>query len=525
MASRDRKAVRIDGPAGRPSFTGSPPVVVVVGGGIAGLAAATSLAERGARVVLCEREDHLGGRAGGWPTRLADGSAATMTRGFHAFFRQYYNLRALLRRVDPHGDALVGLPDYPLWHADGHRDGFAGLPTAVPWNALGFLARSRTFRWRDLRDVDARVALPLLDVSVPRTYHELDRLDAADYLARLRFPEAAHALAFEVFSRSFFAHPSRMSAAELVTMFHTYFLGSSEGLLFDVAADPFPHRLWDPLGRRLTDLGATVRTGVEVTAVSRGGPKRFTVHSASAAAALGGATADGGVIAADAVVLALDVRGLRRVVESSPELGDRPWRADVARLETAPRFLVSRYWLDRPVAADRPGFVGTSGYGLLDNVSVLDRYEHEARAWASRTGGAVVELHGYSLPDEVDGAAARGLLLEQLHEVYPETKAARVVDERHELRADCPLFPPGGFPHRPPVPTPEPFLVLAGDLVRIDLPVALMERAATTGFAAANHLLRRWGVAGTPLWSVPTAGRVPLLRAIARKWGHNPQPG
>ena len=24
-----------------------------------------------------------------------------MNRGFHAFFRQYYNLRALLRRVDP----------------------------------------------------------------------------------------------------------------------------------------------------------------------------------------------------------------------------------------------------------------------------------------------------------------------------------------------------------------------------------------------------------------------------------------
>ena len=24
-----------------------------------------------------------------------------MSRGFHAFFRQYYNLRALLRRADP----------------------------------------------------------------------------------------------------------------------------------------------------------------------------------------------------------------------------------------------------------------------------------------------------------------------------------------------------------------------------------------------------------------------------------------
>lgn len=483
--------------------------MVVVGGGIAGLAAATVLAERGARVVLCEREDHLGGRVGGWGTRLADGSHATMTRGFHAFFRQYYNLRSLLARVDHSGTALVGLPDYPLWHADGHRDGFAGLPRAVPWNALAFLARSPSFRWRDLASVDARAALPLLDVSVPRTYHELDALDAAAYLERIRFPRAAHALAFEVFSRSFFADPSRLSAAELATMFHIYFLGSGEGLLFDVAADPFPHALWNPLGRYLASLGAEVRTGAEVLGVAKG--ERFTVHLAAEA------------LTADAVVLALDVGGLRRVVADSP-LGTPAWRADVAALDSAPPFLVSRYWLDRPVRPDRPGFLGTAGHDLLDNVSVLDAYEHEARAWAARTGGSVVELHGYSIPPGVTEAEARARLVDRLHRVYPETRDAGVVDERHELRADCPLFPPGSFARRPTVRTPVPGLVLAGDLVRVDLPVALMERAATTGFAAANELLASWGVAGTDLWTVPTRGRVPLLRAVARRFGRTPSP-
>ncbi|WP_123747975.1 FAD-dependent oxidoreductase [Saccharothrix texasensis] len=508
---RDRRAVRVAAPAGRARFDGEAPTVVVVGAGIAGLAAATVLAERGARVVVCEREHHLGGRVGGWPTTLADGSQVTMTRGFHAFFRQYYNLRALLRRVDPGGRALVGLPDYPLWHTGGHRDGFAGLPTTLPWNALAFLRRSPTFRWSDLPSVDARAALPLLDVSVPEVYRELDGLDAATYLERIRFPRPAHALAFEVFSRSFFAHPSRMSAAELAVMFHIYFLGSAEGLLFDVAADPFPHALWEPLGRHLAELGATVRRGVEVGSVRPGGPKRFAVD------------VSGDVLDADAVVLAADVPGLRRVVAASPRLGDAAWRERIAELRTAPPFLVSRYWLDRPVDPDRPGFLGTSGYGLLDNVSVLDHYEHEARAWAARTGGSVVELHGYALPaDEPD---PRARLWEQLTEVYPETKRANVVDERHELRADCPLFPAGGFARRPTVTTPDDHLVLAGDLVRIDLPVALMERAATTGFDAANRLLSRWGVAGTELWSVPTAGRGPVLRAVARRWGRTPVDG
>ncbi|MFE9746902.1 FAD-dependent oxidoreductase [Saccharothrix saharensis] len=508
MKPRDRKAVRIAGPVGRPRFDDAVPTVAVIGAGIAGLAAATILAERGARVVVCEREHHLGGRVGGWPTTLADGSEVTMTRGFHAFFRQYYNLRALLGRVDTAGTALVGLPDYPLWHAGGHRDGFAGLPTALPWNALAFLRRSPTFRWADLPSVDARAALPLLDVSAPRVYEELDHLDAATYLERIRFPKPAHALAFEVFSRSFFAHPSRMSAAELALMFHIYFLGSSEGLLFDVAADPFPHGLWEPLARRLAELGADVRRGVEVRSVRPGSTRRFTVDVA------------GGALDADAVVLAADVPGLRRLVAASPGLGDAAWRERIAELRTAPPFLVSRYWLDRPVEPDRPGFLGTSGYGLLDNVSVLDHYEHEARAWAARTGGSVVELHGYALPSDEPDARAR--LWEQLTEVYPETKRAGVVDERHELRSDCPLFPAGGFARRPTVRTPDDFLVLAGDLVRIDLPVALMERAATTGFAAANRLLSRWGVAGTDLWTVPTAGRGPVLRAVARRWGRTP---
>ena len=46
--------------------------------------------------------------------------------------------------------------------------------------------------------------------------------------------------------------------------------------------------------------------------------------------------------------------------------------------------------------------------------------------------------------------------------------------------------------------------MLAGDGIRIDLPVALMERAATTGWVAANHLLSDFGLAGTPCTRFPT---------------------
>jgi len=48
----------------------------------------------------------------------------------------------------------------------------------------------------------------------------------------------------------------------------------------------------------------------------------------------------------------------------------------------------------------------------------------------------------------------------------------------------------------------------------------LMERAATTGWAAANHLLAEWGVRGHDLYTVPTHGRSALLRRLATRESH-----
>ncbi|MFJ5219200.1 FAD-dependent oxidoreductase [Streptomyces sp. NPDC088354] len=509
---RDAKAVLWRATSGFERAAAAGPSAAVVGGGIAGLAAATGLAERGVRVDLLERAETLGGRAAGWPTTLADGSTATMSRGFHAFFRQYYNLRGLLRRVDPALGSLRPLTDYPLRRADGAGDSFRNVPRTPPWSVLGFVALSPSFSWSGLTRMNPRAALPLLDVRVPDVYERLDTISAQKFLDDIRFPEQARDLAFEVFSRSFFADPGELSAAELVLMFHIYFLGSAEGLLFDVPGEPYPQALWDPLADHLSGLGATVRTGTTVLAVTpcaEGFRLARTVPGSS-----GGVQED----RYDAVVLALDSAGLRSVVGASPGLGDATWRTGIEQLRQAPPFLVSRYWLDRPVRRERPGFLGTSGYGPVDNVSVLSHWEGEAARWAQATGGSVVELHAYAVDPAADRTGVEAAALRELSRIYPECTGARVVDVRHEWRQDCPLFAVGGYQDRPAVRTAHPRLALAGDLVRTALPVALMERAATTGIQAANALLSTWGVRGHPLWSVPLGGRNAFLRALAR-WG------
>lgn len=261
-AHADRRRRTLPAPTGLPDAGALPsrPRVAVVGGGIAGLAAATGLAERGVAVEVIEREPYLGGRVGGWTER--DGSVdLAMNRGFHAFFRQYYNLRALLARIDPRLRMLTPVEDYPLIDGAGRRDSFRGLPRTPPWNAVAFAARSPTFRLRDFTRIDARAAAPLAAVSVPGTYERLDHIDAAAFLENIRFPEAARHLAFEVFSRSFFADPAKLSAAELATMFHIYFLGSAEGLIFDVPCANYDSALWQPMCGYLEGRGVRFRLG------------------------------------------------------------------------------------------------------------------------------------------------------------------------------------------------------------------------------------------------------------------------
>ena len=189
----------------------------------------------------------------------------------------------------------------------------------------------------------------------------------------------------------------------------------------------------------------------------------------------------------------------------------------MAGLRTAPPFVVQRLWLDRPVDAGRPAFLGTGGLEPVDNISVVSNYERDAAEWARAHNGSVVEVHSYSVVDPPPFEGLRERMLARLHQLYPETAAANIVGETLLLRDDCPLFSPGAYQSRPTVDTPVAGLMLAGDGIRIDLPVALMERAATTGWTAANRLLAGWGVSGHTLHTVPVQGRSPVLRRLATR--------
>ena len=501
---RDRRAVRIAGPDAtrrQPArLSGAESLrVTVVGGGLAGMAAAVSLAERGAVVTVREAGPVLGGRLSSWPDTLNDGAGGgpiQMERGFHAFFRQYYNARALLRRIDPTLSFLRACDDYPLYGPNGSFQSFASLPATPPLNLAVLVKRTPALNLAGLRGINGDAAAEMLGFDGDDTYARFDAISAKDYLDQVNFPADARRMLFEVFAHSFFNPEEVMSAGEMLMMFHLYFCGSAEGILFDVLDGPFGEAVWTPLQRYAESLGV-----------------RFTVGDPVAVLAEPG---DG-----EAVVLATNVDALRGIVEHNPWIGrgDGEWEARVASRRQAPPFAVLRLWLDRDVAPDRAPFAGTAALGILDNISCVHRYQDEARSWARRTGGSVIELHAYALPESHhhDEPRVRAELVEQMRAVYPETRDARVLDERCLLRDDCPSFEVGSYAGRLSVATPHPRVVLAGDHVRLTFPTALMERAVTSGFLAANALLGPFDVVPEPIWSVPTRGVLASLQAWQRR--------
>jgi isorenieratene synthase len=294
-----------------------------------------------------------------------------------------------------------------------------------------------------------------------------------------------------------------MSAAELVAMFHFFFLANPEGLGMDAPHADYSSAIWAPLRRYLEQRGTQIRTGTPVTAIDGGRPGPWRVH-----------TGTGGMLTAEEVVLATDAGMAARILAASPRAtsGDQRLAAVAAQPRTGPPYAVARYWLDGDVRPERAPFTSIADPGVLDSVTLYHRFEAGARSWHERTGGSVIELHAYACPPGVAAAELGATMLAELGRLWPETRRLRQVDQYCQVGTDAAGFPVGGHASTPGVRTAVPGLTLAGDWVATPFPSALMERAAATGIGAANTILAARGYRTEPVWSVPPRG------ILARRW-------
>lgn len=461
--------------------------VAVIGGGIAGISAAANLAERGFAVTLYEKDHFLGGKVGAW-TFESKGETLGVEHGFHAFFRQYHNLRSFMKKIGAY-DNLIPIDDYVILLQNGDKQAFKSLDVTPGLNVLD-MRRHGVFNFLTFLNPLSIPFLHLLRYDREKTFRQFDNESFDSYARRTMMPKKMR-LVFNSFARAFFSEPGKMSMAELIKGFHFYFLSNEDGLLYDVLNDDFQTSFLDHCEQFITTHGGVIKKGNPVTTLEKT-ENGFTVNEK----------------AYDYCVLCTDVKHTRPLVGQSVTLQQYPgFAAQIAGLKSSDRYAVYRLWTDKFETQDLPFFVFTDRLQCLDSVTLYHRMEKTSTAWSQEHKGGIYELHCYALPDDLkEDAAIKAQLLAELYHYFPELKGMAIRHEYFQHRHDFPAFHTGLYTERPGVETEVPGLYLAGDWVKMDNCSMLMEAAYTSGALAANAILRENDLQEHPLESVPLKG-------------------
>ena len=250
-----------------PYRTNQPKSVIVVGGGLAGLAAAHELSQRGFRVTVLERSPQLGGKVASWQINV-NGESMMMEHGFHGFFPQYYNLWSLIEEINIR-DNFKSLDYYSVvYKGDRYQpEVFRPSHSAFPWNIVD-LAVSSTNRLRwglNLTNPQHwQVFREITGFNSAHSYARLDDMSVTEWVNK-GIPRGLYDLYFLPFAKSSLNSPDVLSAGELMQFFHFYFFGNPEGLAFNGTRQDMGRSLVDPIARSIVDKGGKILTEVSVS--------------------------------------------------------------------------------------------------------------------------------------------------------------------------------------------------------------------------------------------------------------------
>ncbi len=251
-----------------PTRLSNPATAIVIGAGLAGLAAAYELSQRGVAVTLLERSPQLGGKIASWPIQVGE-DQFMMEHGFHGFFPQYYNLFSLVDELSIQQN-FRSLDFYSLVYKD-HYDPEVFRPSraAFPWNIVDLaIASPNRLEWginlTHLKHL--QVFREITGFRNPQSYQRLDHLSVAEWVGN-DFPRGLYDLYFLPFAKSSLNAPDQLSAGELMQFFHFYFFGNPEGLAFNGTCQDMGRCLVDPMVAAIQANGGRVLTGVSVSQV------------------------------------------------------------------------------------------------------------------------------------------------------------------------------------------------------------------------------------------------------------------
>jgi squalene-associated FAD-dependent desaturase len=433
------------------------PDVVVIGGGFAGLSAATALAERGACVVVIEARRQLGGRA----TSYRDpATGERIDNGQHVLAGCYDETLAFLDRIgSSHALHRPASLEIAMVDDAGTRHELRLPPLPSPLHLVAGVLAWRELTWSE-RLAILRVG-PVLRSTSRRAAASSANETVKGWLARHQQPDRLCRLFWEPLALATLNQSIEQASVEPFLAVVGRMLGggpdASSILLPAVMLDEL---YAEPARKFLEGRGSRCMTGRRARLLVSGDR-------------IEGVSAGDELIKSPAVIAAVPWHALHELFAPVPQALERAV-ADAASLSGSPIVTVN-VWTNRPVLDEL--FIGLPGraFQWVFNKARIVGPEFSHLSLVSSGAESIVAL---------DNDAIVRQALADLAPLLPESErgSIRRVSVVRERRATFSLSP--AMPARPGTCTPVHGLFLAGDWIETGLP-ATIESAVIAGHRAA----------------------------------------
>ncbi len=445
-----------------------PPHILIVGGGLAGLAAASRLVDRGLRITILESRPRLGGRASSF-TDPASGELVDNCQ--HVSMACCTNLADFCRRVGI-GDLFRREEELLFLDPEGRISTFRAGWGPAPFHLTGSFLKARSLGLRD----KLAIAYGLACLAWRRDDRPGEAF--AGWLNRHRQTERAIEMFWgPVLVSALNERLEQMDVSHARKVFLDGFLRNRAGFRLEVPLVP----LGDLYGRRLEEWLRIHEVTVRLTTGVR------SVELGEDGAVGGVVLRNGESIAADFVVMAVPF-------DRALGLASSTLKQQVPALERLGTMAASpitgvHLWFDRPVCPfDHVVTPGRLIQWVFNHTAIQGRSAGEGIVDGGGQYLQVVISASYELLS-LDNATIRDRVLDDLRAIWPAAGEAallrwRVVTEHGATFA----VRPGVEALRPPQRTPVDGFVLAGDWTDTGWP-ATMEGAVRSGYLAAQEIL------------------------------------
>lgn len=444
--------------------------VIVIGGGLAGLAATAALAGRGLKVTLLESRPRLGGRASSFTDQA---TGMTIDNCQHVSMGCCTNFRHFCETVGV-ADLLRTEKTLHFVGKDGKINPFCTSRLPAPLHLFPAFRRLSYLSSQDLKQLQRGLkALMKLAPAANGTDTVTQPFDR--WLAEHgQGPDVIESFWHVVLVSALSETLDRIDTFHARKVFFDGFLANRKGWEVQIPTVPLEELYGSPLQDWLTSHGVSVhlKTGVERIDVVNQQVTRVRLR-------------DGESLSADHYVLAVPHH---RVLNLLPEeLQQHPQFAGAAELESAPISSV-HLWFDRAIT-DLPHavLIGRLSQWMFNRTKLLTSKPSDGSHYYQVVISASRELLGRSQEQIIQE------VILDLTAIWPEAvtaklQSARVVTEHRAVFSAT----AGSDAFRPAQQSPIENLQLAGDWTQTGWP-ATMEGAVRSGYLAAENILAKTG--------------------------------